>query len=854
MQIGSSMQGGCRLPTSVATSQPTYTSTASLSPVKSLDAGRATGSQAYSVQAARRPQDVVSFGNSSQSQMFPSSAAQQQGYYPSSGVMPSYTPGAATSSSMRYGASSGASQYPMGTYTLGAVPGTASSVPVPNGSVRSVPNGSLRSTGAPTSSRGSGVLVESFLPSPNKKFSASSAGPVSVPASSLYSYRQEAFPSDLPRPPPTSNISGASGGSPADPVLEVRILSASNLRKADLWGKSDPYCILEIIGKPGSKTKTKVIKKNLYPKWDEAFVLKDFEAYDSLKFTVMDHDFGKKDDFLGEVILPNAEFYPNGLELVDLLLDQKSVKYETAEVKVEKEGRLGIEIDAGSRGGVVVKDIEKDSIIAKLSKGKVVQGMLLRDVGGQEITSLDQACDLLADRPCKLTFQAYPTIQVQVTVLNKPVQPPPQQQRPPASGYARPHLAAHEERLPPPTRPMPSQPQRPPITEPFQVPASGPLQQSGVSEAFDLANSIPSSTGSARWHAHPPTSYPRVPLDSSRVSSVEFGVRPPQRLDAPSAVFGSGLTPSTYSVRVHVGQAAGLEGGPPRYVTCELLDKPESLVQTEPQDLCDWNEAILVPGFVQGDILKVSIFQQEAYPQQDILLAVGDLASEDFFPGGLSAALDLQPAQADVETARVGLGIDVLPAEQPAGPCGSSSMCQAITGQPPIDMGPKRISVLIMRAQGLQSEIQTKIDAYCVFEILGKAHTQFATPVASQNQSPAWHEEHEIEDYTHGDSLRFLVLNKAGPDPALADHSFVDSMAEDDEILGEVRLDSQHFDPFGLNAWLPLCRPSRRYSGLLRVRVCIIESPFRPNTTSVTATSMWGASQWHPGMDAYPGP
>lgn len=100
---------------------------------------------------------------------------------------------------------------------------------------------------------------------------------------------------------------------PAVPRLFVKLLSASGLRAADRGGKSDPYCLCEVAGKPMSRFKTQVIKKTLNPEWNEEAEITGFMKGDNLDIHVYDHDGGNKvGDNLGTIILSNAQFDPTG--------------------------------------------------------------------------------------------------------------------------------------------------------------------------------------------------------------------------------------------------------------------------------------------------------------------------------------------------------------------------------------------------------------------------------------------------------------------------------------------------------------------------------------------------------------
>jgi len=99
--------------------------------------------------------------------------------------------------------------------------------------------------------------------------------------------------------------------------LKITIVSARGLRDAD-WlpgaGKSDPYCVCEIAGKPKeAKIQTKVINNNLNPVWEHDAEVSGFEQGDTLVFKVYDKDV-LRSDLLGELHLDSAQFCPQGFE------------------------------------------------------------------------------------------------------------------------------------------------------------------------------------------------------------------------------------------------------------------------------------------------------------------------------------------------------------------------------------------------------------------------------------------------------------------------------------------------------------------------------------------------------------
>ncbi|KAF8686084.1 hypothetical protein HU200_043690 [Digitaria exilis] len=83
--------------------------------------------------------------------------------------------------------------------------------------------------------------------------------------------------------------------------LSVRVIEARNLRAMDSNGFSDPYVKLQ-LGK--QRFKTKVIKMNLNPTWDQEFSFLVGDIKDVLKLDVYDEDILKMDDFLGQLRVP----------------------------------------------------------------------------------------------------------------------------------------------------------------------------------------------------------------------------------------------------------------------------------------------------------------------------------------------------------------------------------------------------------------------------------------------------------------------------------------------------------------------------------------------------------------------
>lgn len=74
-----------------------------------------------------------------------------------------------------------------------------------------------------------------------------------------------------------------------------------------LAGTSDPYVKFKIAGK--QYYKSRIVYKNLNPKWDEKFILPIEDPFKTVQLKVYDYDRGLNDDAMG-----GAEIDPSALE------------------------------------------------------------------------------------------------------------------------------------------------------------------------------------------------------------------------------------------------------------------------------------------------------------------------------------------------------------------------------------------------------------------------------------------------------------------------------------------------------------------------------------------------------------
>ncbi|CAG2175855.1 unnamed protein product, partial [Oppiella nova] len=84
-------------------------------------------------------------------------------------------------------------------------------------------------------------------------------------------------------------------------ILVVKVFRAEALAAADIGGKSDPFCVLELVN---SRLQTNTEYKTLSPEWNKIYTLNVKDIHSVLEITVYDEDRDKKVEFLGKVAIP----------------------------------------------------------------------------------------------------------------------------------------------------------------------------------------------------------------------------------------------------------------------------------------------------------------------------------------------------------------------------------------------------------------------------------------------------------------------------------------------------------------------------------------------------------------------
>lgn len=116
-------------------------------------------------------------------------------------------------------------------------------------------------------------------------------------------------------------------------VVQVKVLRAEGLMAADVTGKSDPFCVLELVN---DRLQTHTVYKNLNPEWNKVFTFNVKDIHSVLEVTVFDEDRDRSADFLGKVAIPLLSVR-NG--------EQKGYVLKNKELTGPSKGTLILEID-----------------------------------------------------------------------------------------------------------------------------------------------------------------------------------------------------------------------------------------------------------------------------------------------------------------------------------------------------------------------------------------------------------------------------------------------------------------------------------------------------------------------------
>ncbi|KAM4875332.1 multiple C2 and transmembrane domain-containing protein 1 isoform 4-T4 [Thomomys bottae] len=115
--------------------------------------------------------------------------------------------------------------------------------------------------------------------------------------------------------------------------LQVKIIRAEGLMAADMTGKSDPFCVVELNN---DRLLTHTVYKNLNPEWNKVFTFNIKDIHSVLEVTVYDEDRDRSADFLGKVAIPLLSIQ-NG--------EQKAYVLKNKQLTGPTKGVIYLEID-----------------------------------------------------------------------------------------------------------------------------------------------------------------------------------------------------------------------------------------------------------------------------------------------------------------------------------------------------------------------------------------------------------------------------------------------------------------------------------------------------------------------------
>ncbi|XP_037608949.1 multiple C2 and transmembrane domain-containing protein 1 isoform X3 [Sebastes umbrosus] len=116
-------------------------------------------------------------------------------------------------------------------------------------------------------------------------------------------------------------------------IVQVKVMRAEGLMVADVTGKSDPFCVLELNN---DRLQTHTVYKNLNPEWNKVFTFNVKDIHSVLEVTVFDEDRDRSADFLGKVAIPLL-YVRNG--------EQKSYMLKNKELTGPTKGVIYLEFD-----------------------------------------------------------------------------------------------------------------------------------------------------------------------------------------------------------------------------------------------------------------------------------------------------------------------------------------------------------------------------------------------------------------------------------------------------------------------------------------------------------------------------
>jgi len=513
------------------------------------------------------------------------------------------------------------------------------------------------------------------------------------------SVRVEVLPPLLAAAPPVSEPGSR---------LSITVISAEGLRAADWGGKSDPFCICQVVGKPETQFKTAHISKTLAPVWDETHEIDEYQQGDSLEFQVFDYDRGSAADLLGKALLLFNVFDREGGFHGELKLTECG-KGKTATIKVH--------VRVLPPPWPLAPPISEPGSRLKVS---ILSATGLRAADWSLLGSGS------SDPYCVCELRGKPSSAAQTRHIAKTLEP-----------------------------------------QWDEIHELDDYEHGDVLEFTVFDHDYGSASDLLGKAILPCMAFDREGGFDGQLKLRESGKDSTATLTVRVEVLSVALLPKAPPVsvagsrlRVVVRSASGLRaadfsfggGKSDPFCICQIRGKPDLKIQTrhisktlEPV----WEEEHEFDLYELGDSLEFTVFDHDKGSASDLLGKV-TLASGDFDrAGGFEGELKLRECGKGY-SAVLSVAVEVLPPETPEAP--------------PISVPGSMLKVFIISAKGLRAADWSlrgggKSDPYCVCEIKGKPSSKCTTRHIRKTLSPTWKEEHDIHDYVHGDALEFTVFD-----------------------------------------------------------------------------------------------
>jgi len=626
--------------------------------------------------------------------------------------------------------------------------------------------------------------------------------------------------------------------------LKVKLLGATNLKNADWAGKSDPFCICRVLGKPDFKFQTEVVNNNLNPEWNAEFIVEDFVSGDTLDFSIFDHDPTNQNDLLGTATLTSKDFLQNGFHGALPLIEPGPKKGKgVLNVSIEVMGGAPHQSVLASTPGAatsasqpLARAVRQVTAVARLGGGGARREVKLKVklLGATNLKNADWVGK--SDPFCICQVPGKPDSKFQTEVVNNNLNPEWNAE------FIVEDFVSDD-------------------TLDFSIFDHDPTNQNALLGTATLTSKdfLPNGFHGALPLIEPGLKKGKGFLD---VSIEVMGGAPHQsvlasapgaatnasdplamavrQVDAVARLGGGGARPEV-KLKVKLLGATNLKnadwvGKSDPFCICQVLGKPDSKFQTEVVNNNlnpEWNAEFIVEDFVSGDTLDFSIFDHDP-TNQNARLGTATLTSKDFLPNGFHGALPLIEPGLKKGKGVLNVSIEVMggaphqsvlalgaarssvSASSAVAPARSQTSAPAVAANASDPFARAvhqvKLKIKLLGATNLKNaDWAGKSDPFCICRVLGKQDFKFQTEVAHNSLNPEWNAEFIVDDFASGDALDFSVFDH---DPT-----------NQNDLLGTAGLTSKDFLPNGFHGALPLVEPGlKKGKGVLDVSIEVLAS------------------------------